>query len=125
MLHHPICQKHDNLGITFDDEKNIVGNTHYAYYVFQDDKSISKPHEKMSGHEIIGTEVRIMHFALTDKLGNSLIAGDKFDLSIPLCGLVESQFNMSYSEYKSKLEKQLLSIYQQIKEYLAFNLSLD
>ena len=32
---------------------------------------------------------------------------------------------MSYSEYKSKLEKQLLSIYQQIKEYLAFNLSLD
>ena len=258
---------HDNLGITFDDEKNIVGNTHYAYYVFQDDKSISKPHEKMSGHEIIGTEVRdfacdmgriigsissalncigdfvvadfdsskislhtqdfntnrcttagnekyktirlfllhvlssiglvlfilkkaiiresglllkfeyityhyallrldglahlcaskpevfsdtklvsllnsidyqnennlrktefrncIMHFALTDKLGNSLIAGDKFDPSIPLCGLVESQFNMSYSEYKSKLEKQLLSIYQQIKEYLAFNLSLD
>lgn len=66
-----------------------------------------------------------MHFALTDKLGNSLIAGDKFDLSIPLCGLVESQFNMSYSEYKSKLEEQLLSIYQQIKEYLAFNLSLD
>lgn len=258
---------HDNLGITFDDEKNIVGNTHYAYYVFQDDKSISKPHEKMSGHEIIGTEVRnfaydmgriigsvssalncisdfvvadfdpskislhtqdfntnrcttagnekyktmrifllhilssiglvlfilkkaiiresglllrfeyityhyallrldalanlcvstpevfndtklisllnsidyqnknnlrktefrncIMHFALTDKYGNPIIADDKLDLAIPFCGLVESQFNMTYGEYQSKLEEQLMIIYRQIKDYLAFNLSLD
>lgn len=48
---------HDNLGIYFDDEKNIVGNTHYAFYVFQDEKAISKPHDAMSGHEVISKEV--------------------------------------------------------------------
>jgi len=31
---------HDNLGIYFDTDKNIIGNTHYAYYVFQDLKLI-------------------------------------------------------------------------------------
>ena len=33
---------HTNLGIFFDNDKNIVGNTHYAYYVFQDEKMICK-----------------------------------------------------------------------------------
>ena len=97
--------------------------------VFSDTKLVSLLNsiDYQNENNLRKTEFRncIMHFALTDKLGNSLIAGDKFDLSIPLCGLVESQFNMTYSEYKSKLEEQLTSIYQQIKEYLAFNLSLE
>ena len=28
---------HTNLGIYYDDNKHIVGNTHYAYYIFQDE----------------------------------------------------------------------------------------
>lgn len=33
---------HDNLGVWFDKGKKVVGNTHYAYYVFQDQKMISR-----------------------------------------------------------------------------------
>lgn len=66
-----------------------------------------------------------MHFGLTDKDGNSLIAADKLDLAIPFCGLVESQFDMTYDEYKTKLESQLTLVYQKIQDYLAFDLSLD
>ena len=29
---------HDNLGICYDKQGNIVSNTHYAFYVFQDEK---------------------------------------------------------------------------------------
>lgn len=255
---------HDNLGIYFDDDKNIVSNTHYAFYVFQDEKAICKPHDTMCGHEVIGKEVQLfaydmgriigsissgldcirdfmiadfdsskislhsqdfntnrcttlgnekyktirlfllhvlssiglilfvlrkaiiresglllrfeyityhyallrldgltkfcnvskdffddhklvemlnsidyknadglrktefrncmMHFGLTDKDGNSLIFDNEFNLAVPLCGLVESQFNMTYDEYKIKLEVQLMTIYRKISDYLAFNL---
>lgn len=270
LMRYPACgawNMHDNLGIYFDDERNIVGNTHYAFYVFQDEKAISKPHESMSGHDIVGEEVYsfaydmgriiggissglssisdfmkadfdpnqislhsqdfntnrcttyrnekyktirlfllhvlssiglilfvlkksiiresglllrfeyityhyallrlhgltefcntkkelfddvklvemlnsidyenndglrktefrncMMHFGLTDIDGFPLIKADKLDLAIPLCGLVESQFNMAYDEYKTKLESQLMLVYQKIQEYLAFEIFLD
>lgn len=41
---------HNNLGVFYDNQKNIVGNTHYAYYLFQDEKMISKPKESMKGY---------------------------------------------------------------------------
>lgn len=258
---------HDNLGIYFDDEKNIVGNTHYAFYVFQDEKAICKPHEAMTGHEVLGKEVYafaydmgkiigsissglscisdfikadfdpnqislhsqdfntnrcttignekyktirlfllhvlssiglilfvlkkaiirdsglllrfeyityhyallrldgltkfcntnkehlddtkliemlssidyqnndglrktefrncMMHFGLTDKDGNSLIAEEKLNLSIPFCGLIETQFGMTYDEYMTRLEARLTLIYKKIKDYLAFDFALD
>lgn len=258
---------HDNLGIYFDDKKNIVGNSHYAFYVFQDEKAISKPHRLMNGHEVLGNEVYafaydmgriiggiatglscisdfmkadldleqislhsqdfntnrctiignekyktirlfllhvlssiglilfvlkkaiirdcglllryeyityhyallrledltrsfnnstehcndiklikmlnsidyqnndglrktefrncMMHFGLTDKHGNPLIAKDKLNLAIPFCGLIETQFGLSYDEYLTRLETQLNSIYQKIKDYLAFDLALE
>lgn len=261
-----VWNMHDNLGIYFDNEKNIVGNTHYAFYVFQDEKAISKPYEAMSGRDVIGDEIYafaydmgriigsissglrcisdfikadfdpeqislhsqdfntnrcttatnekyktirlfllhvlssiglilfvlkkaiiresglllrfeyityhyallrldglsrfcntnkdlfedskiidmlnsidyqnndglrkpefrncMMHFGLTNQDGNSLISEDKLDLAIPFCGLVESQFNMAYDEYRAKLESQLMHIYQKIQDYLAFDLSL-
>jgi hypothetical protein len=257
---------HDNLGICYDKQGNIVSNTHYAFYVFQDEKAISKPHDTMSGHNINGEEVRafaydmgriigsissalssisdfvvsdiapqniilfnhdfntnrcinvgdekykivrlfllhvlssigfilyalrpaiihetgllvrleyityhyallrldglmkyyienptaindakltnmfnsidftnadnlrktdfrncMMHFGLTDKNGNSLIDEENVNLALPLCGLVESQFNMSYTDYKAKLEIQLILLYNLIKDYLAFDLPL-
>ena len=49
---------HYNLGIYFDDEKRIVGNSHYGYYLFQDEKMISKTKEEMIGIKVIGEEIR-------------------------------------------------------------------
>lgn len=257
---------HKNIGIFYDNQKNIVGNTHYAYFLFQDDKMISKSRESMQWHEIISkdiyafaydmgriigslssgfsslsdfmvadvlennivlynqdfntnccfskgnekykivrlfllhmlssigfilyvlkkiiirdsglllrieyityhyslirlgsikeycinknnavndmklikilesidynndnlrkTEFRncMMHFGLIDSNKNSLISESKFDISLPFCGLVESQFNMSYDDYKLKIETQLNYIYEKIKDYLNFNLLLS
>lgn len=257
---------HDNLGIFYDKQGNIVSNSHYAYYVFQDEKAISKPHDTMSGENIDGEEVKafaydmgriigsissalscisdfvvsdvipqniilfnqdfntnrcigargtkyktirlfllhvlssigfilyalkvaiiretgllvrfeyityhyallrldglmkfclenssavndakltnmlsnidftnadnlrktnfrncMMHFGLTDKNGVPLVNEEKIDLSLPFCGLVESQFNMSYEDYKTKLEVQLVHLYKMIKDYLDIDLRL-
>lgn len=49
---------HTNLGIYYDSERNIVGNTHYSYYVFQDEKMISQPKETMTGHVLMGEEIK-------------------------------------------------------------------
>ena len=49
---------HYNLGIFFDDEKRIVGNSHYGYYLFQDEKMISKTKEEMTGVKVLGEEIR-------------------------------------------------------------------
>ncbi len=43
---------HTNLGIYYDTGKHIVGNTHYAYYIFQDEKSISKSQIKAFGYDM-------------------------------------------------------------------------
>lgn len=48
---------HDNIGIWFDECDNIVGNSQYAYYVFQDEKMISKPKNEMNGHVLQGKEI--------------------------------------------------------------------
>jgi hypothetical protein len=60
----------------------------------------------------------MMHFGLINDEGNSLIKEDKIDLSIPFCGLVESQFSMTYYEYKNRIEEQLCSISDKIMEYI-------
>ena len=49
---------HTNLGIYYDNDKHIVGNTHYAYYIFQDEKSVSKPQVEMNGLELEGKELQ-------------------------------------------------------------------
>ena len=254
---------HTNLGICFDDQKNIVSNTHYAFYLFQDEKMISKPKDEMSGNDLDGEEIKafaydmgriigsisdgltcisdfmtadvfidnirlhtqdfntnrcttdnekykiirlfllhvlssigfilyvlkkiiirdsglllrfeyityhyalirlegilnycrkisadsklisllesfdynntnnlrktefrncMMHFGLKDANGSPLIAEDKLNLSLPFCGLVESQFGLSYTEYKSQIEVALLDLYDKLKEYLDFELLLD
>lgn len=257
---------HDNLGIIYDAQGNIVSNTHYAFYVFQDAKTISKPPNTMCGQYIEGEEVRafafdlgqiiggissalccisdfivsdvvpqnicffkqdfntnrciclengkyktirlfllhvlssigfilfalkkviiretgflvrleyiayhyallrleslmkycnkspnvvndanliemlnsinfkntdglkktdfrncMMHFGLLNNNGSPLINEEKINLALPFCGLVESQFNMSYEDYRSKLELQLTLIYETIKDYLNFDLQL-
>lgn len=66
----------------------------------------------------------MMHFELKDKDGNSLISEEKFDLAIPFCGLVETQFGFSYSEYQTLLEAELNSLYIAINMYLGFELLL-
>lgn len=258
---------HTNLGISFDDEKNIVGNTHYVFYLFQDQKMISQPKESMRGVKIDKKEINafaydmgriigsissglssisdfmvsdiitpiapfysqdfntnkcltlgnekyklirlfllhvlssigfilfclkkiiirdtgfllrleyityhyslirldgilnyckshngeiddanltnaleridysnanhlrkpefrncMMHFELKDKTGAALIQECALDLSLPFCGLVESQFDMTYSEYKDKIEIALFEIYTAIKNYLGFELLLS
>jgi len=257
---------HTNLGIYYDNDKHIVGNTHYAYYVFQDEKSISKSQVEMNTLELEGKELRafgydlgaiigsissalsetsdfiesdvlpkgndyssqdfntnrcttngnekykcvrlfllhilssigfilyclksktirdtglllrleyityhyalkridgilkycktnyneisdsnlvqmlgsidcsysnnlrkkefrncMMHFELKDKYGNPLISEGNFDLSIPFCGLVETQFGLSYAEYQALIEKELVDLYDAINEYLGFSLLL-
>lgn len=257
---------HTNLGIYYDDNKHIVGNTHYAYYIFQDEKSISKPQMEMNGLELEGKELQafgydlgiiignissalsetsdfmesdvipkgtefpyqdfntnrcitngndkyksvrlfllhilssigfvlyclkqkiirdtglllrleyityhyalkridgilkycnsnnsgisdcnlikmlqnidcsnsnglrntdfrncMMHFELKDKDGNSLISEDKFNLAIPFCGLVETQFDLPYTDYQALIEKELGYLYDAINEYLGFTLLL-
>lgn len=258
---------HDNIGIFYDSQKHIVGNSHYAYYVFQDEKMISKPQEAMQGHDLQGEDIRafaydmgriigsissglsgvsdfmvadvstegltwlsqdfntnrcatngnagykqirlfllhvlssigfllhvlkkiviresglllrieyityhyavkrldgilnfcnmnkdlvndpklltllnsidysnvsglrssafrncMMHFGLVSKTGQALINKDSLDLSIPLCGLIETQFSMSYEQYKSKLEAELIYIADTITNYLGFDLLLS
>ncbi|MCD7902868.1 MAG: hypothetical protein LUF91_03740 [Oscillospiraceae bacterium] len=49
---------HTNIGIYYDSDKHIVGNTHYAYYVFQDEKAISKPYAELNELELEGDELR-------------------------------------------------------------------
>lgn len=257
---------HTNLGIYYDDNKHIVGNTHYAYYIFQDEKSISKPQMEMNGLELEGKELQafgydlgiiignissalsetsdfmesdvipkgteflyqdfntnrcitngndkyksvrlfllhilssigfvlyclkqkiirdtglllrleyityhyalkridgilkycnsnnsgisdcnlikmlqnidcsnsnglrntdfrncMMHFELKDKDGNSLISEDKFNLAIPFCGLVETKFDLPYTDYQALIEKELGYLYDAINEYLGFTLLL-
>ena len=66
----------------------------------------------------------MMHFELKDKDGNSLISEEKFDLAIPFCGLVETQFGLFYSEYQTLLEAELNSLYIAINMYLGFELLL-
>ena len=257
---------HTNLGIYYDENKHIVGNTHYAYYIFQDEKSISKPQVEMNDLELEGKELQafgydlgviignissalsetsdfmesdvipkgteflcqdfntnrcitngndkyksvrlfllhilssigfvlyclkqkiirdtglllrleyityhyaikridgilkycnsnnsgisdcnlinmlqnidcsnsnglrntdfrncMMHFELKDKDGNSLISEDKFNLAIPFCGLVETQFDLPYTDYQALIEKELGYLYDAINEYLGFTLLL-
>ena len=61
---------HTNLGIYYDSDRNIVGNTHYAYYVFQDEKMISKPMEVMSGHELLGEEIKAFGYDMGRIIGS-------------------------------------------------------
>ena len=61
---------HTNLGIFFDNDKNIVGNTHYAYYVFQDEKMICKTKDVMSGHELSGEEIRAFAYDMGRIIGS-------------------------------------------------------
>ncbi len=56
--------------------------------------------------------------------GKPLIEEDKFDLSVPFCGLIESHFDMDYAKYKSLIEEQLISIYDKLNKYLDFELLL-
>lgn len=67
----------------------------------------------------------VMHFGLKDNNGNSLISEDKLNLAIPYCGLVESQFEMTYDEYKDRLETRLTHLYQKIKKYLCIDMALE
>lgn len=258
---------HTNLGIYYDNDKHIVGNTHYAYYIFQDEKAVSKSQVEMNGLELEGKELQafgydmgviigsissalsetsdfmksdvlpkgnaylsqdfntnrcttignekyksvrlfllhtlsnigfimyclkskvirdtglllrleyityhyalkridgilryckmnpceisdsnliqmlesidctnsnnlrktdfrncMMHFELKDKDGNSLIAEENFDLAIPFCGLVETQFGLSYAEYQVMLETELIHLYEKLNIYLGFDLLLN
>lgn len=260
------CNFHDNIGIFFDDKKNVVGNSHYAFFVFQDEKIISKPTDSMNGQAIHGKEIQafaydmgriigsitsafssisdfivadinidsiilfsqdfntnrclimenegfkiirlfllhvlssigfilfvmkkaiirdsglllrfeyityhyaikrlegimnycnknigeigdpnllkvlnsidysnsngliksefrncMMHFSLFNIEGTPLIDETQIDLSKPFCGLIESQFDMTYDEYKCKIEEQLSVLSEKIKDYMDFPLLL-
>ncbi len=66
----------------------------------------------------------MMHFGLKGKDDTPLISIEEFDLARPFCGLIETQFSISYIDYKSKIEKELSILYDSIDEYLGFNLLL-
>ena len=53
-MKHPEVGKwniHDNIGVTFNEDGYIVSNTHYGYYVFQDEKLIRKRYEDVSTYQ--------------------------------------------------------------------------
>ena len=67
----------------------------------------------------------MMHFQLKDKNGKPLISEDKFNLSVPFCGLVETQFGISYAQYQALIEAELSYIYDTINTYLGFDMLLE
>ena len=67
----------------------------------------------------------MMHFGLWSKEGQSLIDENVLDLSIPLCGLIETQFNMDYEQFKNKIEAELAQISDVLTNYLDFELLLN
>lgn len=64
----------------------------------------------------------MMHFGLKDEYDNCFISEKKLNLSVPFCGLVETQFDCSYSEYQSLIEKELCNLYDIINQYLGIDL---
>lgn len=64
----------------------------------------------------------MMHLGLRDEAGTPLIDEQNFNLAIPFCGLVESQFDLTYFEYQKLIEEQLLYIHNALSEYLNFQL---
>lgn len=81
----------------------------------------------LSRNELWKSEFRncMMHFELKTNEGVPLIEESKLDLSIPFCGLVESQFEgMTYDTYKNKIEKELIGISESLKQYLDLSIHL-
>ena len=66
----------------------------------------------------------MMHMGLIENDGTPLISEESFNLSVPFCGLIETQFGLSYSEYKVIIEAELQRIYEKIEKYLGFDLLL-
>lgn len=66
----------------------------------------------------------MMHMGLIENDGTPLISEESFNLSVPFCGLIETQFGLSYSEYKARIEAELRHIYEKIEKYLGFDLLL-
>ena len=64
-----ILNIHDNLGVFFNDDKKIVGNSHFAYYLFQDDKMISKPKDLAKGSDLIEEDIRSFGYDIGKILG--------------------------------------------------------
>lgn len=94
-----------------------------------DDANLIQALERLncsSASGLIKTAFRncMMHFSLMSDDGEPLIQEEKLDLSVPFCGLIESQFNMTYSEYKEKIESALEEIYAILNNYLGFDLLL-
>jgi hypothetical protein len=58
------------------------------------------------------------HYGLLNKSNEVMITPDKFNLALPLCGLVESHFNMDYFEYQALLEQKLFEMYDKLNEYM-------
>ena len=50
-------EAHANLGIYYDTEGRIVGNTHYAFYVFQDEKMFSAQSKEIESKEASAGEL--------------------------------------------------------------------
>lgn len=66
----------------------------------------------------------MMHFGLKNVNGVPLISEEKFNLSVPFCGLVETQFGLSYADYQLLIEEELECLYDTINSYMGFELLL-
>lgn len=64
----------------------------------------------------------MVHYGLKDKNNQSLLKEECLNLGLPLCGLVESIFDMSYLEYQRNIEAELECFSSTIAEYLDFDL---
>jgi len=65
------------------------------------------------------------HYGLRDKDEKPAVISDKFDLALPFCGLIESYYDTTYSEYQILVESELEKIYTSLHEYLQIEAMLS
>ena len=102
------CERNRNI-INDDNLNEMLTSIDYSY-----SNNLRKPAVRNS----------MMHFGLTEKDGIQLISADKFSLSLPFCGLIETHFALSYEEYKKRIETELEDLYRKLEKYLGFKLLL-
>ena len=61
---------HDNLGVYFDSDKMVIGNTQYMVWVYQDEDVIKKPLTNMVGFDIQNAEAQALSFDMGRIIGS-------------------------------------------------------
>lgn len=103
---------HYNLGVYFSDKK-IMGNTHYAFYILQNDKELLKQFSDHKKYEILSTQAKSLGIDLGQIIGviNKAISGvfQRKGISDPLTESVFIKNNLivNYKDYNTNRIKKI------------------